>query len=155
MGFYFYRQLLKKCHFFCFVLKKNQSFEICYYVRLINRGGINLSNNNLKRKPYFDPFIFKKVLEDVYLPPIARQILNTENNSHKQTFLFPNIRERFIPEIKKIVEDIDLSVKEEMHYQMFYEYEQYINPSDYDKQCWYDELREHYGLPIDYDFEEE
>lgn len=41
----------------------------------ITRGGIDLSNNNLKRKPYFDPYIFRKVLEDVYLPPIAKELL--------------------------------------------------------------------------------
>jgi transposase-like protein len=38
-----------------------------------------VKNNQLKRKRYFDPYIFKKVLEDLYLPTIAKEILDPKS----------------------------------------------------------------------------
>lgn len=119
----------------------------------ITRGGIDLSNNNLKRKPYFDPYIFRKVLEDVYLPPIAKELLEPTSVTHKQKFLFNNIRERFLESVKKEVDIINDVVEYETCYQ-FYEYMEYLNHSDEEKQRWFDELREQYELPSDYEFEE-
>ncbi len=112
-----------------------------------------MNNKNKQRKPYFDPFIFQKVLEDVYLPPIAKEILNS-GSEHKQNFLFPNIRDSFIPEIEKRLKFIERAIKDETHYYLYYEYEEYIKPAEEDKQRWFNELREYYGLPSDYEFEE-
>ncbi|XQY91890.1 hypothetical protein ACNRWW_20810 [Metabacillus sp. HB246100] len=111
-----------------------------------------MKNNQKKWNPYFDPYIFQKVLEDVYLPPIAREILKPRSLTHKHNFLFPKVKERFLPEIERRVKLIDSIVKEETIYQ-FYEYEKYLNHTEEDKQWWFNDLREHYKLPSDYDFE--
>ncbi len=46
-----------------------------------------MKNSISNRKPYFDPVIFEKVLEDVYLSPIAKELLNSRSE-YKQNFLF-------------------------------------------------------------------
>ncbi|WP_024123496.1 hypothetical protein [Bacillus halotolerans] len=105
------------------------------------------------RKPYFNPYVLKQVLEDVYLSPMVKELLKKEGKSYKQDFLFPNIRDRFMPEANKIIEGIEDTVIHETLIQLFYEYEVYVNPSERDKQRWYDELREQFDLPSDYNFE--
>ncbi len=111
-----------------------------------------MKNSISNRKPYFDPVIFEKVLEDVYLSPIAKEILNSRSE-YKQNFLFPYVREKFIPQIEERVKFIERAVKDETLYQLFYEYNEYIKHKEEDKQRWYNELREQYGLPSDYEFE--
>ncbi|WP_249704713.1 hypothetical protein [Bacillus zhangzhouensis] len=108
---------------------------------------------NKKRKPYFNPYVLRQVLEDLDLPPIAREVLNKDRQSHKHNFLFPNFREKLIPAANKIVEDIEWVIEQETLYQLFEVYEEYINPSEEDIQFWYEELREQFNLPSDYEFE--
>jgi len=55
--------------------------------------------------------------------------------------------------VKKEVDIINDVVEYETCYQ-FYEYMEYLNHSDEEKQRWFDELREQYELPSDYEFEE-
>ncbi|MCB4338965.1 hypothetical protein BJQ93_01287 [Bacillus subtilis] len=83
----------------------------------------------------------------------VKELLKKEGKSYKQDFLFPNIRDRFMPEANKIIEGIEDTVIHETLIQLFYEYEVYVNPSERDKQRWYDELREQFDLPSDYNFE--
>ena len=84
---------------------------------------------------------------------MVKELLKKGGKSYKQDFLFPNIRDRFIPEANKIIEDIENTVIHETIFQLFTEYEVYINPSEHDKQRWYDELRQQFDLPSDYNFE--
>lgn len=107
----------------------------------------------MKWKPYFDPYIFQKVLEDVYLPPIAKEILDPGYVTHKQTFLFPHIRDRFLLQLEEQLRYINRAVKDETLFHLNV-WQEYLNHSEEEKRVWFDVLREQYQLPIDYQFEE-
>lgn len=109
-------------------------------------------NNQLKKKPYFDPDIYKKVLEDAWLPPIAKEILKPWSVTHKHRFLFPGTKDRFKGFSIEEEKFINRVVEEESDYQ-FRIMMEYIETGEKEKQQWFEELRRDFNLPPDYKFE--
>ena len=109
-------------------------------------------NNQLKSKPYFDPYIYTQVLEDAWLPAIAKETLKPESVTHKHKFLFPETKERF----KKLLLEkdylIESVVDEELDYQLSIMME-FIESGEKEKLQWFDKLRKEFNLPSDYKFE--
>ncbi|HDR4427072.1 TPA: hypothetical protein QCP92_002674 [Bacillus cereus] len=105
-----------------------------------------------KEKPYFDPYIFQKVLEDVRLPTFSNQVLRPWNVLAKQKFLFCGFEKQvkmYLEEEQKLIRNI---VNEEMNYFLSC-VEDYIRPSEEDRQRWFEKIRDNFGLPPDYKFE--
>ncbi|OOR12642.1 hypothetical protein BW897_11050 [Bacillus cereus] len=105
-----------------------------------------------KEKPYFDPYVFQKVLEDVWFPPYSNQVLKPWNVSAKQKFLFCGFEKkvkRYLEEEQKLIRNI---VNEEMNYYLSC-VEGYIRPSEEDRKRWFEKLRRDLELPPNYKFE--
>lgn len=101
---------------------------------------------------YFDPYIFKKVLEDVMISPIAKEILEPRSMSHRHRFLFPEIKSVLKENLEarqRIIEDIVLW---ETDYQVERLLE-YIGIDEKEKQQWFAQLRADFKLPQEYEFE--
>jgi len=111
-----------------------------------------MNNNQLKRKPYFDPYIYQKVLEDVFLSPIAKELLFPWNVKNKHKFLFAVTKERFYSSSLKEKNLIESVVDEELDYQLK-KLMDYIGSGEEEKQQWFESLREEFNLPSDYKFE--
>lgn len=105
-----------------------------------------------KKPRYFDPYIYKKVLEDAWLPPIAKEILKPWSVSHKHRFLFNEFKERAEQYFKAKQEFIDSLVIEEIYYKLDGLFE-YIGTSEEEKHEWFEQLRKDFNLPLDYKFE--
>lgn len=105
-----------------------------------------------KEKPYFDPYIFQKVLEYAWLPRIAKEIQEPGSVSHKQSFLLSGFKER----AKKYIEGRQRLIEEVVQEETFFQFEVlqvYIGTGEEDKQKWFKQLREDFNLPDDYKFE--
>lgn len=106
----------------------------------------------MKFKPrYFDPYVYEKVLEHYYLPSTANQVLRPWSVKHKQRYLSEEMKKNVEETVEKRKQKIDGFVQ--LYIQEYLE-----ECSDYlhcevDKQEWFDELREDYGLPLDFEFE--
>lgn len=109
-------------------------------------------NNQKESKPYFDPYIYKKVLEDTWLPPVAKEILRPWCVTHKHKFLFPGTKERFKSFLLEEEKHIESIVDEELAYQLSKMLE-YIGSGEEEKLRWFNELKEEFNLPHDYKFE--
>ncbi len=104
------------------------------------------------KPPYFDPYIYRKVWEDSWLPPISKEILEPRSVSLKHKFLFSGFKERakeFFEKEQKFIEEM---VQEEIAYQFEY-LQDYIGFNEEEKQRWFKQLREDFNLPDDYNFE--
>jgi len=90
---------------------------------------------------YFNPHIFKKVLEHILLPP---------KHFQRSQFLFPEIAplmEEHIKAKKAVIQDILLR-------EIDYQEEVYLGyVGEEAKERWFSQLREDYELPSDYEFE--
>ncbi len=101
---------------------------------------------------YFDPYIFKKVLEDVMLPPIAKEILEPQSMSHRHRFLFHEIKSVLKENLEarqKIIEDMVL-LETDFQVERLLEY---IGIDEKEKQQWFAQLRADFKLPPEYEFE--
>lgn len=101
-------------------------------------------------RSYFDSNIFKKVMEDVTFPPIAKEILEPLSMPYKHRFLFPEIK----PVLKEKLEEMQRDIEEIVQWEMdFQEEVGYIKTGKKEKQQWFAQLREVYNLPQEYEFE--
>lgn len=112
---------------------------------------------------YFNPYIYKKLHEDIWLLPRVKEIADIEaeyfNGEYQQTFLFPYIKpifERYLEgkkrDLEKTKEFIDHLVLEESFYRIEV-LQEYIGIGEKEKQQWFAQLREVYNLPPEYEFE--
>ncbi|WP_144789995.1 hypothetical protein [Lysinibacillus fusiformis] len=112
---------------------------------------------------YFDPYIYKKLQEDIWLLPRVKEIADIEakyfNGEYQQTLLFPYIEpifERYLEgkkrDLERTKELIDHLVLDELFYRIEV-LQEYIGIDEKEKQQWFAQLREVYNLPLEYEFE--
>lgn len=103
-------------------------------------------------KLYFDPFIYRQLLENAWITQKEKEILFPWKFPYKQTLLFPEIKEQ-IKEVAIQNQRFSDSVVDEEISERLERIWEYIGITDKDRQAWLDERKEEFNLLDDYKFE--